>query len=75
MKKNFTVSLDQEAVEELQTYLAKFDLTLSGFLNNLIEDSLPLAHLVDFVMTDEDLTFRKSKEKLNKTMQLTVNAF
>jgi hypothetical protein len=40
MKKNYTVSLDEEKVDELKGWLEKRHLTFSGYLNSLIEEQM-----------------------------------
>jgi hypothetical protein len=40
MKKNYTISLDEEKVDEIKVWLDKHNLTFSGYLNSLIEEQL-----------------------------------
>lgn len=40
MKKNYTISLDEERVDEIRVWLEKRGLSFSGYLNSLIEEQL-----------------------------------
>ena len=40
MKKNYTISLDEEKVDEIKVWLDKHNLSFSGYLNSLIEEQL-----------------------------------
>jgi hypothetical protein len=40
MKKNYTVSLDEDKVEEMKGWLETRGLTFSGYLNSLIDEQM-----------------------------------
>lgn len=45
MKKHYTLTLDDEKVDELKTYLERNGQTLSGYLNLMIEENLQVLKL------------------------------
>lgn len=64
MKKNYTVSLEKEQVEELQRFLNTFDITLSGFFNGILEESLMRCREITCMMNDEGLPFKLARTKM-----------
>jgi len=46
MKKRYNVTLDQEKVEELQAWLAKKHLSLSGYLNAILCEQLAVVKMI-----------------------------
>ncbi|MDP3445492.1 MAG: hypothetical protein Q8T08_21750 [Ignavibacteria bacterium] len=66
MKKNFTVSLEQEKVEELQAYLNTYGLSLSGFFNGLLDESIMRCKEVSSLMEDEKLPFNLARIQMIK---------
>lgn len=64
MKKNYTVSLEKEQVEELQRFLNTFDITLSGFFNGILEESLMRCKEITSLMDDEGLPFKLARTKM-----------
>lgn len=40
MKKNYTISLDEEKVDELKPWLERQGITFSGYVNTLIAENL-----------------------------------
>ncbi|MEI7480426.1 MAG: hypothetical protein WCJ59_02250 [bacterium] len=57
MKKNYTISLDEEKVDEIKLWLDKRSLTFSGYLNSLIEEQLSAMKL--YGDGNEKVTFMK----------------
>lgn len=72
MKKNFNLSLEKEQTEKFQAYLNKFGLTFSGFIGNVIEDSLHHADFISVVMDEEKTTYRGAKKLLSQEFEIGV---
>jgi len=72
MKKNFNLSLEKEQTEKFQAYLHKFGLTFSGFIGNVIEDSLSHAESISIVMDEEKATYRGAKKILAVDFEIGV---
>ncbi len=75
MKKNYTISLDQDQVEKLQGFLNKFELSLSGFFNDILYDANGYAELISYEMDDSKVPFKKARKKIQEDCGLEVGVF
>ena len=72
MKKNYTISLDEEKVDEIKVWLDKHNLSFSGYLNSLIEEQLSAMVLYGDIKSPVTVlgvmkVFKKMVGNLNET--------
>jgi len=64
MKKSYTITLDEEKVDEIRVWLEKKGLSFSGYLNSLIEEQLKAMKLYGDV--DSPVTILKLMKMFKK---------
>ena len=74
MKKNYTISLDEEKVDEIKVWLDKHNLSFSGYLNSLIEEQLSAMVLYGDIKSPVTVlgvmkVFKKMVGNLNETQK------
>ena len=59
MKKKFNVTMDEEAVKVLRPWLKEKGLTLSGYLNAQVKDTLKVMEIIGKTESVKDVTLNQ----------------
>jgi hypothetical protein len=69
MKKKYNLVLESESVEKLQGILAKGSITLSGFVNTMVEEAVDSMEKADLPEKIEDMSLGEFLEVVGKIMK------